>query len=104
MTLEEKLQYMKVMLDDKTDTNDSEYKVYLDLAKQRLLTHIYPFDQTKVEIPQRYDMQHIELAVAIYVKKGAEGESSHDENGVRRTYKTEGEILAHIPTTAGFPS
>ena len=64
--------------------------LYLDMAAQKMLTRLYPFDPTKtaLDIPSIYDMTQVELATRLYARAGAEGEISHNENGVNRSYKT----------------
>lgn len=38
------------------------------------------------ELPPKYDMLAVKLAVRRFYKMGAEGEITHNENGVNRTY------------------
>ena len=101
MTSEQKVEYMKTMMGD-TSLEDETAIVYLNLAEQRIINHIYPFDN-QVEMPSRYDYQQIELAIALYNQRGVEGESSHSENGVNRSYKSVEKILNSIPKYAGLP-
>ena len=102
MTIEEKVNYMRTMLGD-DELKDEVAVVYLDLAKQKIINHIYPFDNTIVELESKYDFKQIELAIVLYNKRGVEGENSHGENGVSRNYQTEASILASIPRYAGLP-
>ena len=107
MTIEEKVDFMQKMMG--VDPSNEELvsfelaKIYLNLAEQKILNHIYPYDDKKVEIPSRYEMQQIELAIVLFNRRGAEGEAKHDENGVYRTYEDERKILATIPKYAGLP-
>jgi len=102
MTIEEKLNYMKIMggLDSE---DDDTLMVYLDLAKEELLNHIYPFGHEAVELEKRYDTKQIELALILFNQRGAEGEESHNENGVNRKYQSKEKFLASIPRKAGIP-
>ena len=102
MTKDEKVEKMIAMMGDDC-LDDQTAIVYLDFAEQRLLNHIYPFGEQACQLPPRYDYQHIELAIALYNVRGVEGQSAHDENGVRRTYRSVEQILKSIPTTAGLP-
>ena len=102
MTIEQKVEYMKTMMSD-TSLEDETAIVYLNLAKQKLINHIYPFDIKVDELDERYDYQQIELAIVLYNERGAEGEDEHDENGVKRRYRSEKSILASIPKYAGLP-
>jgi len=102
MTNDEKVEKMITMMND-IALDEETAIVYLDLAKEKLLNHIYPFERKTNEVPCRYDYQHIELAIALYNLQGVEGQSSHSENGVSRSYRSTEEILRAIPKHAGFP-
>lgn len=60
--------------------------VYLDLAAQKMLVRIYPFDATQTDIPTVYQTTQCELASRLILRRGAEGETAHNENGINRTY------------------
>jgi len=73
---------------DKTDTSKDNYLLFLlELAGSKLLERLYPFDSTKTEVPARYQYKQIEIALFLYNKQGAEGETSHSENGIGRSYE-----------------
>lgn len=73
---------------DKTDTSKDDFLLFLlDLAGNKLLERLYPFDGTKTEVPERYRFKQIEIALFLYNKQGAEGETSHSENGMSRSYE-----------------
>lgn len=83
MTDDEKLVIVKRM------TGESDTAVlaaYLSLAKGAVLARAYPYGNGEEEIPPKYDAVHIEAAVYLLNKRGAEGEVSHSENGISRTY------------------
>ena len=102
MTLEERIEKMKIMLgEDGIEITDEDCQTYLDLANEKLLTHRYPFGTTLVEIEPQYEYQRIELAIVLYNRRGGEGEEYHKENGVDRRYRTEAQILKSIPKFAG---
>lgn len=83
------LEKLKLYL--KIDTDDTEQDTVLlfllDLAGNKLLERLYPFDSTKTEVPARYQFKQIEIALFLYNKQGAEGETSHSENGISRAYE-----------------
>lgn len=56
-------------------------------AKQAILERRYPygFDADQILEPQ-FRSRQIRAAVALYNKVGAEGQTSHSENGVQRVY------------------
>ena len=70
------------------DTSKDSFLLFLlDLAGNKLLERMYPFDATKTEVPARYQFKQIEIALFLYNKQGAEGETSHSENGISRAYE-----------------
>lgn len=78
---------LKIYLNIDNADEDDLLLFLIDLSKQRVLEKLYPFDSTKTEVPSRYEMKIIEIAVFLYNKRGAEGETSHGENGINRTYE-----------------
>lgn len=79
---------------------------YLSLAKSAVLARAYPYGNGEEEIPPKYDAVQIEAAVYLLNKRGAEGEVSHSENGVSRTYADGGlppSLLRRITPMAGVP-
>ena len=103
MTIEEKVNYMKIMGNIDSDVEEDLLVAYLDLAKQKLINHIYPHRNDVIDIESRYEMKQIELAIILYNKRGAEGEEQHSENGVTRKYQSEEKFLASIPRHVGIP-
>ena len=102
MTIDEKVQKMKIMGNIEGEQDDL-LMVYLDLAKQKLIEHIYPFRDDVVSLDKKYDTKQIELAIILYNKRGAEGEEHHNENGVNRRYQSEEKFFASIPRNVGLP-
>jgi hypothetical protein len=45
----------------------------------------------------------IRLAVVMYNKRGAEGEKSHNENGINRTYESVEELLKEVVPLTSLP-
>ena len=87
MTQAEKIVLLKNMMDE-TDDSDEVLSVYLGLAAQKILNRMYPFkdDYTGLEVPDRYAMMQLNVAVYLLNKRGAEGEIQHIENGIHRNY------------------
>ena len=77
--------YLKIDADD--TEQDTVLLFLIDLAGNKLLERLYPFDSTKTEVPSRYQFKQIEIALFLYNKQGAEGETSHSENGISRAYE-----------------
>ena len=87
MTSEEKVSMVQTLVGDDTATGEL-VQVYLQLACNKMLERLYPYDATKEDsdIPSRYDTIQCELASRLFLRRGGEGETSHEENGVNRTY------------------
>ena len=92
MTEIEKLATLRSLVDE--SNNDPLLKVYLSIAKNKILNRAYPYDDTKTEVPTKYAMLKCEIAAYLYNKRGAEGQTAHDENGIKRTYES-----ADVPET-----
>lgn len=83
MSINEKLTMLECMTGE---TDDDVLLTYLNLAKEIVVSKAYPF-RDKIEVPEKYDGVHVEIAAYMINKRGAEGEVSHSENGVSRTYE-----------------
>jgi len=89
--------------------NNSEDDLLFDLlevAKSAILSRRYPYDDFSSELENRYKDLQIRIAVYLYNKMGAEGELSHSENGISRTYEA-GDIpesmLKQVVPLVGIP-
>ena len=87
MSEKDKLEILKSLVEIVGDTKDKALTVYLDLAAQKILERLYPFDKEQREVPQRYAYRQCEIAAYFWNKRGAEGETAHNENGISRTYE-----------------
>lgn len=83
-----KLEQLKCLLGISGAEEDMLLSTLLVLAAQKILDRAYPYDPEVAEVPQRYAGKQLEIAVYLYNKRGAEGQTSHDENGIRRTYES----------------
>ncbi len=96
MTKEQKLSKISTL----TGETDRDLLLpYLDMAGQKIIAKAYPFRSDVTKVPSKYEMTQIEIAVFLYNKRGAEGETYHSENGINRTYETASvpdSMLAHI--------
>ncbi len=84
MPEEEKISMVKAMAGE-SDT--AVVSAYLALAGHKICRKAYPFDPTQNIVPDQYAMTQVEIAVYLLNKRGAEFETSHNENGVNRTYE-----------------
>lgn len=88
MTKEEKITMLKQLLQPDTPT-DSELSTLLSLTELAILNRRYPQGYPEATtLPTRYDGIQIQCCVALYNKKGVEGQTGHSENGISRTYES----------------
>lgn len=83
----DKLQTLK-LLTGASDSEDGLLLALLSLAEGKILERLYPYDHSKETLPTRYVGKQIEIAVYLYNKQGAEGQTAHSENGISRTYES----------------
>ena len=86
MTQTEKLMLLKAMVGE-SDTEEV-LLAYLNIAGSKILNRAYPFGTDETEVPTRYDFLQCEIAAYLLNKRGAEGQTSHNENGISRTYES----------------
>lgn len=86
MTDAEKLVLLKNLYDG--NQSDDILLAYLSLAGQKVIRRAYPFKTDITVVPTIYEMNQIEIACYLLNKIGAEGETSHSENGISRTYES----------------
>ena len=86
MTQDEKITQLKKLLSPDTPT-DEELVALLLITKGAILNRRYPFGTDLTEVPARYEYIQLQMCVALYNKKGAEGQTAHSENGISRTYE-----------------
>ena len=86
------------------NNNDLELEDVLESAKAVILSRRYPFGEQPLEIEDKYKDLQIRIAVELYNKRGVEGQTSHSENGVSRSYASANvseELLREITPKAG---
>jgi hypothetical protein len=84
--------------------NDLELEDVLESAKAVILSRRYPFGDHPDEIEKRYEDLQVRIAVELYNKRGVEGQTSHSENGVSRSYASASvseDLLREITPKAG---
>ena len=86
MTDEQKITTVKVLVENDPEATDAVVGVYLDVALSAILDRRYPFGVPETYDVSQYDMLQCKLAARYFLRRGAEGETSHNENGVNRTY------------------
>lgn len=91
---------------DTGETDDSVVSSYVAKAREMVLNRRYPYapdsDLATATVPERYQEAQARLAAVLWARRGAEGETAHNENGVSRTYGDEASILAPILPYVGL--
>ena len=85
MTDSEKIQMVQQLISD-VSVSEEQVSIYLALAADKILQRVWPFGGAPEEIPSVYDLIQVQLAVRLVARRGGEGEISHSENGISRTY------------------
>jgi len=85
MTNEEKLTALKGMVGN--SDSDATLSAYLTLAGKKIITKAYPYEDEVDEVPAKYEYLQLEIAAYMLNKRGAEGQTSHSENGISRSYE-----------------
>lgn len=91
MTNEEKLTMVRVMCESSADDenySDDVLLAYLVIAGEKIINRAYPYNDTVDVVPKRYEMLQCEIAAYLLSKRGAEGQISHSENGISRSYES----------------
>lgn len=92
MTDVEKLTALRAMVGG-SDT-DEVLSTYLMLAGRKVITRAFPYHDDVTEVPVKYETIQLEIAAYMLNKRGAEGQTSHSENGISRSYEN-----ADIPSS-----
>lgn len=87
MTNEEKLARFEVLISPDTANTD----LFNDLVAQAegiVLNRRYPFGiPENATVPAAYEHVQLQIAVELFSKMGAEGQITHNENGISRTFE-----------------
>ena len=96
------LERLKIRITE--NVTDEELEDILESAKAVILARRFPFMEWPEEIEARYKDLQIRIAVEMFNKRGAEGETAHSENGVSRSYASANvseDLLKEITPKAG---
>lgn len=87
MTDSEKLARLEVLISP--DVADSDLLTYLlEQAGGIVLNRRYPFGPPEgATVPAAYEHIQLQIAVELFAKMGAEGQTAHGENGISRSYE-----------------
>ena len=87
MTIDEKIAKVKVLISP--DTGSDELLSYLlEQSEGIILSRRYPFGAPEgATLSALHEQIQIRIAVELFSKMGAEGQTTHIENGVHRTWE-----------------
>jgi len=78
---------MQMLLSQMTGETDTDVlAAYLSLAETKILRRLYPFRSDITVLPEQYTTNQVDIAAYLINKRGAEGQTSHNENGIDRKY------------------
>ena len=82
------LERMKAQIGDDS-VSDELLLTYLEDAKGIVLNRRHPFGYPEgTEVEPKYETVQVKIALELFSKQGAEGEVSHSENGISRSYES----------------
>ncbi len=88
MTDGEKLIELKSLISPDT-ADDGLLIVLLKQAEGIVLNRRYPFGPpAETTVPKKYEHIQLQIAVELFAKRGAEGQTAHGENGISRSYES----------------
>lgn len=88
---------------------DDVIETYIDLAKGAVVQRLFPFEDKDEwdKVPHKHHARTCEIAAYLINRRGAEGETSHSENGVSRSYECAGIPASYfdgMTPMAGIPA
>ena len=87
-------QMLALVTDMSGESSAAVVSVYLAMSGDAIINRAYPFATKKereiLTVPTRYQNLQCEIAVYLLNKRGAEGETLHNENGINRSYENGG--------------
>ena len=87
MTNEEKIARLEVLISPDTASKEL-LEALLWQAEGIVLSRRYPFGTPEgATVTSAYEHIQLQIAVELFSKMGAEGQTAHDENGIKRTYE-----------------
>ena len=99
MTQAEKIEMVQALVSD-SEASDTLVSTYLILAEQTIIVKL-----GSQILPAKYELLQCKLAARYFLRRGAEGETSHNENGIGRVYGSadDADLLRELVPYVGFP-
>ena len=93
MSATEAIQIVQTLLENDPSATDALVSVYLQDAQAAILRRLYPFGVPSdvTAVPSIYELLWCKLAARYFLRRGAEGEIVHEENGINRQYGSVGD-------------
>lgn len=83
------LRRMKTTLSANGETpNDDILESCIESAKHAILSRRFPYGEYPDDVEPRYKDLQYRIAIDLYNKQGAEGQTSMSENGISRVYES----------------
>lgn len=87
MTEMDKVERLATLISPDTASPDL-LTVLLEQAEGIVLNKRYPFGiPEEATVPTAYEHIQLQIALELFAKMGAEGQTAHSENGINRTYE-----------------
>lgn len=87
MTEMDKVERLTTLISPDTASPDL-LTVLLEQAEGIVLNKRYPFGiPEEATVPTAYEHIQLQIALELFAKMGAEGQTAHSENGINRTYE-----------------
>lgn len=88
--MEERIALLRSLVpaDEQQLLTDEVATALLTAAGDALLNRLYPFGWVDEPVPPRYYTLQCRLALELWSKQGGEGQLSHSENGVSRSWES----------------
>lgn len=88
MTNEEKTASLAALISPDT-ADEMLLSRYILLSEGIVLNRRYPFGPpVGATVPKQYEHIQLQIALELFAKRGAEGQTEHDENGIGRKYES----------------
>ncbi len=98
---------VQTLVENDPAATDALVSVLLEDAQSAILRRLYPFGipESVTAVPSIYEMLQCKLAARYFLRRGAEGEYIHDENGINRHYASvnDEDLLSEVTSYAWIP-
>lgn len=105
MTDEEKLTWVKTMSGVSDEVLVSACLLFAEKSILKCMYEAYNEVPDDAIVPSKYDFDQCELAIRRIARMGAEGQTSHGENGISRSWDSpdDADILRRVTRLVGVP-